>query len=99
MTDLTIATRHPVVTLLECHPLKDKILLCWMATPPGATKLQSVHRLPWAGATNTSLCSIMENVDPPGQRVITLTTAMRGQPISIATTTVIIIVTVGATII
>ena len=41
----------------------------------------------------------MENADPPGQRVITLTTTMRGQPISIATTTVIIIVTVGATII
>ena len=99
MTGLTIATRHPVVTLLECHPLKDKILLCWMTTPLGATKLQSVHRLPWAGAINTSLCSIMENADPPGQRVITLTTTMRGQPISIATTTVIIIVTVGATII
>ena len=42
----------------------------------------------------------MENADPPGQRVITLTTAMSRQPISIATTTVIIIViTVGATII
>ena len=41
----------------------------------------------------------MENADPPGQRVITLIMAMRGQPISIATTTVTIIVTVGATII
>ena len=40
MTDLTIATRHPVVTLLECHPLKGKILFCKvkMATPLGATK-------------------------------------------------------------
>ena len=70
-----------------------------MATPPGATKIQSVHRLPWAGAINTSLCSIMENADPPGQRVITLTTTMRGQPISIATTSVILIVTLAATII
>ena len=73
-----------------------------MATPPGATKIQSVHRLPWAGAINTSLCSIMENADPPGQRVITLTTAMRGQPDSIATPIYTIILGIlpgGATII
>ena len=41
----------------------------------------------------------MENADPPGQRVITLTTAMSRQPIGIATPTVIIIVPVRATII
>ena len=62
-----------------------------MATPLGATKKQRVQRLPWAGAINTSLCSIMENADPPGQRVITLTTAMSRQPGSIATTTIFIL--------
>ena len=42
----------------------------------------------------------MENADPPGQRAITLTTAMRGQPGSIATTTIILgIIPEGATII